>query len=298
VQAIPFDHPLYPVQLRQIHEPPLILFVKGEFNEFSTHNVLSVVGTRNPSSYGQRVGKEFGRELSAKGAVVCSGMAIGIDSLAHWGAIEGGGKTIAVVATGPDICYPSSNKKLYKTILEGHGSIVSEYFPGTTPEKWHFPERNRIIAGLSSGVLVVEAGDRSGALLTAEQAFNDSRRVFAIPGRIDSQMSIGTNRLIARNVAMLVTSVDMIFEELNWVPTQYKDVRTVVELFGREKEVFDILTYEPVHFDMLCDRANMEAGELSATLTMLELAGIVQRHPGEWYSKINQGWVQQKPTSR
>ncbi len=285
VQALPYNHPFYPPRLREIHDPPTVIFLKGALEEHDFNHAIGVVGTRRPSSYGMRLAKDVARGLSSDGVIVCSGMALGIDSLAHWGAIEGGGRTIAVVATGPDLCYPSSNKKLYDSILNGRGIVMSEYFPGTKPEKWHFPARNRIVSGLSSALVVVEAGESSGALITANLAFEQNREVFAFPGRVDSPMSVGTNALIRKSMAHIIRDHRDVLDDLQWVPTILQETRTVVELFGREKEVYELLSNEPTHFDVICERTGIPAGELSASLTMLELGGLIHRLPGDWYSR-------------
>ncbi len=287
VTAYPYIHPYYPGLLREIHDPPLIIYAKGDLIPNDLPTPVSIVGTRRPSSYGQRLAKEFAHKLASCGATVISGMAIGIDSLAHRGAIEGGGKTVAVLGCGPDVCYPSSNRPLYKLLVEGGlGAVLSEFPPGTRPETWRFPARNRIISGLSKAVVVIEAGERSGALITARLAFDQNREVFAVPGRIDSPQSAGTNSLIAKNTAHLAGSFEDILEEMTWIKgTASTEVPTMVELYGREKDIFDILSHEPMHFDHICERAAMQVGELSATLTMLELAGAVTRHPGDWYSR-------------
>ena len=287
VTALPFTHPLYPAKLRHIHSPPRVLYMKGRLDPQDLRATIAVVGTRKPTSYGRKLAKDFSRELAASGATIVSGMAVGIDSLAHWGALEAGGKTVAVLASGVDHCYPSANRPLYEKLIEQEaGAVVSEFFPGTTPEKWRFPARNRIVSGMSDALLVVEAGESSGALITANLAFGQSRCVFAIPGRVDGAMSAGTNQLIAKTVAQLVVKPEDILDNLGWVPgKKERNVPTVVELFGREKEVFDFLSSEPVHFDQICHEVGMAAGELSATLTILELGGVVERHPGEWFSR-------------
>lgn len=287
VTALPFYHPLYPARLREIADPPLVLYMKGQLTPQELDHSIAIVGTRRPTAYGQRLAKEFARGLAEAGATIVSGMAVGIDSLCHWGAIEGGGRTVAVLASGPDLCYPTSNKPLYNGLIDGtHGAVLSEFFPGTKPEPWRFPARNRIISGLSKGVVVIEAGATSGSLITADIGFEQSREIFALPGRVDAPMSMGCNKLIAANKAQLVMNYVDVLNCLNWVsvPTR-RDVPTMVELFGREKEVFDLVTTEPIHFDVLSQRLEMSAGELSATLTMLELAGIVERLPGDWYSR-------------
>ncbi|PZM81086.1 MAG: DNA-protecting protein DprA [Candidatus Melainabacteria bacterium] len=287
VTALPLNHPLYPSRLREIADPPIVLYMKGQLTPQELDHSIAIVGTRRPTTYGQRLAKEFARGLAEAGATVVSGMAVGVDSLCHWGAIEGGGRTVAVLASGPDLCYPTSNKPLYNGLIDGtHGAVLSEFFPGTKPEHWRFPARNRIISGLSKGVVVIEAGATSGSLITADIGFEQSREIFAIPGRVDAPMSMGCNKLIAANKAQLVMNYIDVLNALNWVSVPApREVPTMVELFGREKEVFELVTSEPVHFDVLSQRLEMSAGELSATLTMLELAGIVERLPGDWYAR-------------
>jgi len=288
VKAYPIMHPRYPYPLREIADPPLVLYMLGELNPDDLRYAVSVVGTRHPTQYGHRLAKQIASGLSGSGATVVSGLALGIDSLAHWGAIEGGGRTVAVLPSGVDICYPSSNKPLYARLSTGeNGAVVSEFFPGTKPKEWHFPARNRIVAGLSQAVVVVEAGETSGSLITARIAFEQSRSIYAVPGRLDSPMSRGCNQIIAETKAKLLLDYTDIFKDLNWVasPIAGREVPTVVQLFGRERDLYELITGEPVHFDVLCERTGMNAGELSATLTMLELAGVVSRHPGDWYSR-------------
>ncbi|MBY0360063.1 MAG: DNA-processing protein DprA [Candidatus Obscuribacterales bacterium] len=285
ISAVPFIDERYPFRLRQIHDPPAVLYINGAFSEADFNWVIGIVGTRNPTNYGQRIAKEFSRYLSEQGVHIASGMALGIDSLSHWGAIEGGSKTIAVLPCGADNCYPSTNKRLFKTMIEeGKGIVVSEYFPGTKPDKFRFPERNRIVSGLSRAVLVIEGNLNSGSLITARLAFEQNREVFAVPGRIDSVMSEGPNDLIARNMAHILRKPQQVMDELEWVQVDDgRNVTTMVELYGREKEVYELLSAEPIHFDVLCQKTGMAAGEMSATLTMLELAGVVNRLPGDWY---------------
>lgn len=286
-QAYPFYHPRYPFRLRQIHNAPLVIYMRGGLEPEHVQHCAAVIGTRQPTAYGQRHAKEMAREIAATGVCVVSGMALGVDSIAHWGAIESGGKTLAVLACGVDICYPSSNKPLFKKLTEDpHCGLVSEFFPGVKPEKWHFPARNRIISGLSKAVLVIEAGETSGSLITAQLAFEQSREVYAIPGRLESMASKGTNDLIRRNVATLCVSSKQILTDMGWAPgAPVRNVPTVVELYGRERELYDMISPEPVHFDYLCEKSGIPAPELSATLTMLELAGVVTRQPGDWYSR-------------
>ena len=280
--------PKYPLSLRHIHLPPPVLYVNGDISFESFTTVVGVVGTRHPSTYGQKNAKEIGRALSENGITVVSGMAAGCDSLAHWGAIEGGSPTIAVLGCGADVCYPSGNRKLFDTILEGKGAIVSEYPPGTPPETFRFPQRNRIIAGLCRALVVVEGLITSGSLITAKLAFEGDRDVFAFPGRIDNRMAEGPHDLIKRQSARLCTGIDDILEHMNFTKTRAgadRERPAVVELFGREKEVYGLITHDSIHFDQLCSKTDMDPGELSAVLTMLELAGLVLREPGDWYSR-------------
>jgi DNA processing protein len=231
--------------------------------------------------------KEITRGLAASGVTIVSGMAIGIDSYAHRATLEVGGRTVAVLGCGVDVCYPSSNRPLYELLTSGeHGAVISEYLPGTKPDTWRFPARNRIISGLSHGLVVIEAGQTSGSLITADLAFHGGKQVFALPGRVDAPMSEGTNFLISSNKAQLICRYEEVMNHLEWAhPSQAGAGPPIVELYGREKEVYEMLTNEPVHFDFLCERTGMTAGELSATLTMLELASVVTRHPGDWYSR-------------
>jgi DNA processing protein len=288
IHAFPLYHPLYPARLREIHDPPLILYVNGNLHPDYMRTTIAIVGTRRPSSYGQRYAKEIASHLARAGATIISGMAVGVDSLAHWGAIDGGGRTVAVLGCGADVCYPAGNRPLFKRLSEGDdGAVVSEFFPGTKPEPWRFPARNRIISGLSQAVLVVEAGQTSGSLITAKLAFEQSREVFALPGRIDNAMSAGTHKLIKENVAHIFISPEALLKELGWasVPAADKAIPVVVELYGKEKDIHELISNEPIHFDHLIERSGMAAGELSATLTMLELAGVVERLTGDWYTR-------------
>jgi DNA processing protein len=288
VTAWTLKDPHYPLRLRHIDDPPIVLYVKGEIGiEHLTHTI-GVVGTRQATQYGKRLAEETAKGLSEHGVTVVSGLAAGIDSCAHMGAIKGGTPTIAVLGCGPDVCYPPSNQGLFDTIVkEGKGVTISEYFPGTQPEKFRFPARNRIISGLSEAVVVVEGGLDSGSLITAYQAFDQNRSVFAFPGRVDSPMAAGPHKLIRDTRAQLCTSYEDVLDDLGWVKTKAGPVErerpAVVQLYGREREIYDLISTEPIHFDVLCEKSGMDAGEMSATLTMLELAGLILRETGDWY---------------
>ncbi|MBS1993175.1 MAG: DNA-protecting protein DprA [Cyanobacteria bacterium SZAS LIN-3] len=285
--AYAMAHPFYPAMLRHCNDPPAVLYHIGGLSLSQLEPSIGVVGTRHPSMYGQKHAKAFAKDLASAGMTIVSGMAVGVDSLAHWGAIEAGGRTIAVVAGGPDHCYPSSNRPLYKKLTESEqGCVISEFFPGIKPDQWHFPARNRIIAGMTKGLLVIEAGEKSGSLITSSQAFDYGRSVFAIPNKIESPQSIGTHKLITETKAKLVTNVQTILTDLNIAGhSRAKESPRAIELFGREREVFDLIGDEPVHFDQLADTTGMNVGELSSTLTILELAGVVERLAGDAYIK-------------
>lgn len=288
IDVYPICHPDYPLRLREISDPPCVLYAKGKMSQSDFDHPVGVVGTRRPTAYGRSLAKEFAGGLAAAGVTVVSGMAVGIDSLAHRGAIEAGGKTFAILGTGVDRCYPSSNRPLYELLIEGEkGAVISEFPPGTPAEPWRFPARNRIISGMSLAVLVVEAGESSGSLITANLANNQGRDVFSIPGRPDMEMCKGTNQLIASG-ARLTTSYLEILESLGLVPGKGGQGESrSVQVYGKEKDIYQLLSKEPVHFDELCAKMDMKAGEISAALTMLELAGAVLRHPGDCYSRLD-----------
>lgn len=294
ILAYPICHPDYPRRLKEIHDPPAVLYAMGNITKELFQCPIAIVGTRRPTAYGQGLTKEVTAHLARAGATIISGMAMGIDALAHRAAIEADGKTVAVLASGVDECYPASNRKIYEAMASGKfGAVVSEYPPGITPEPWRFPARNRIISGLSEGVIVIEAGQKSGALITANMCFEQSRELMCFPGRVDSPMSEGTNALIACNKAHLIRDYKDALKELNWAETTAVSEEqailtaeaTMVQLFGREKEVYNLITKAPVHFDYLCEQTGLGAGELSATLTMLELADVIKRSEGDWYNR-------------
>ena len=208
---VTLEDPAYPVRLAEIYDPPLLLFVRGDLRDEDVNSV-AIVGTRRPTPYGLRMAEKFGRELAARGITVISGMASGIDAAAHRGAIEAGGRTIAVLGNGVDIVYPPENAELMDRITR-HGAVVSQFAMGIKPSKGHFPYRNRIISGMSQGVLIVEAPLTSGALITARQAGEQGREVFAIPGQIGLNNSQGPHALI-REGSKLVESVEDILVEL------------------------------------------------------------------------------------
>jgi len=278
--ALLYDDPEYPEPLRDIADGPVILFRLGEATP-PDEKIVAIVGTRHPSEKGRRFAAQLGTLLARNGVTVASGMAEGIDSAAHLGALEGGGKTIAVLGSSLDVIYPATNKELAARI-KGQGALYSEYLPGTRPDRAYFPERNRIISGLSRGVVVVEAGRRSGALITASHALEQGRELFAVPGAPSDRMSEGTNDLIRRG-ARLTTSPDDIFEEL---PTLKGEVlaRKFIQLpdmTDAEKRITTLFAAGPMQVDQLSRAAELPVEQLMELLLALELKGVVRELSGK-----------------
>jgi DNA processing protein len=264
--------PAFPPQLRAIHDPPVGLFLRGVADaELLARPCAAIVGARACSPYGGQVARSLGRELAAAGLVVVSGLARGIDGAAHRGALEADGLTVAVLGSGIDRDYPASHRELARAIVE-RGLIVSEYAPGVEPAPWRFPARNRIIAGLAATTVVVEARERSGALITADLALEEGREVLAVPGEITSSLSKGTNALLRSGATPLTAAGD------------------VLELFGLKSEAAaqdapeakSILAQLPATADELARLTQLEPGPLAAALAELELAGLVVEGEGTY----------------
>lgn len=272
----------YPATLAQIDDPPALLFRAG--NEVAEdEKMIAIVGTRHPTEGGRLFTQRLAADLAVAGVTIVSGMAEGIDSAAHNGALEAGGRTVAVWGSSLDIVYPPTNRVLANRIGQ-NGTIVSEYFPGTRPDRSTFPDRNRIIAGLSEGVVVVEAGRKSGALITASQALAQGRDVFAVPGSPTAQTSLGTNDLI-RKGARLVTSVDDIFDELPRLRGQVlaRRFRQLDDLTDNEKRIADLLGQGPQQLDLIARQAQLPIGDTMELLLALELKGVVRELAGKRY---------------
>lgn len=276
VSILTWCDPAYPALLREIAASPPVLYLKGRLSE-ADQFALAVVGTRSADSYGQQVTERLVTELARGQVTVVSGLALGIDALAHHAALEAGGRTIAVLACGLDIVYPARNAKLARRIVEsGQGALMSEYPLGVQPESGNFPARNRIISGLSQGVLVVEAGERSGALITAEFASKQGREIFAVPGNIFSSRCQGTNRLL-HDGAHLVMEVKDILEALNlFMLPQQVEVQMALPENSEERALLALLGHEPIHINELIISSDLPAPTVTATLTMLELKGLVK----------------------
>lgn len=277
----------YPTNLRNIHDPPPVIYVKGEILPEDDWAV-AVVGTRHASVYGKEAARRLATDLAINGVTVVSGLAAGIDTVAHQAALDAGGRSIAVLGSGVDRIYPEQNAALARR-LQDQGVLVSEYALGTRPERSNFPPRNRIISGLSLGVLVVEAGVRSGALITAEFAGDQGRDVFAIPGSIFQSSCEGSNRLI-QDGAKPVLSVSDILEELNLQQvTMQAEVRATVPTTAIERQVLEMLSSEPTHVDELGRSANLPPATVAGTLALLELKGLARQTGGMSYVLAREG---------
>ncbi len=275
VTLVSREHPAYPPLLAQIPAPPPLLYVRGKLAPVDAWAV-AVVGTRSPTSYGKEAAYRVVSDLAAAGVTVVSGLAMGIDTVAHKAALGQGQRTIAVLACGADLVYPERNGALAEQICES-GAIVSEFPLGTRPTPQMFPVRNRLISGLSLGTLVVEAGIGSGALITVDFALEQGRDVFAVPGSIFSKVSAGANRLI-RNGAMLVSGAEDILEALNLnTMAAQQEVQLTFPEDPTEAALLEHVSYEPQHVDELRRAAGLPIDQISAMLAMLELKGLVRQ---------------------
>lgn len=279
------DDARYPRALRDIPDPPLLLYVIGR-SALLTRPALAIVGSRNATAQGAANARAFARALSAEGLTIVSGMALGIDAAAHEGGLEGRGATVAVIGTGADRIYPARNEGLARRIA-AEGCIVSEYPLGTPATPANFPRRNRIISGLCRGVLVVEAAARSGSLITAHVANDQGRDVFAIPGSIHAPLSKGCHKLIKEG-ARLVESAADVLQELGMLAPDAPAPEQVARLTGELGALLHALGHEPAGADRLVTLTGMAAGTLSGHLLALELAGHVERLPGGLFQRVNQ----------
>ena len=284
VSAITLLEPEYPTWLQHIQSPPAVLYVRGSL-EPQDELALAVVGTRRATRYGLEVTRRIVPELVRAGVTIVSGLALGIDGAAHQAALDAGGRTLAVMACGVDVVYPREHRLLARAISE-NGALLSEYPPGVQPDARNFPPRNRIISGLSRGVLVVEAGEKSGALITAQFALEQGRETFAIPGSVFSCQSRGTNGLIQRGEAKLVLSADDILEELALQRSAAQlEMRLAMPVDDLEKQVLSAVSAEPLHIDELSRTLGLPVAALSSVLMTLELKGLVHSS-GQFYSAI------------
>lgn len=283
IQLVHLESEEYPYALKQIYDPPPLLYVRGSLP--TNERAIGIVGTRDASDYALKFSEELAQNLARANMTIVSGLALGIDSAAHRGAVNTDhGQTVAVLGSGVDVIYPRQNQALAKRIEEGHGAIISEYAIGTQPTATNFPGRNRIINGLSKGVVVVEAGEKSGALITADYALEEGRTVFAVPGRVGDSKAKGTLNLIKQG-AVLVQSVEDILNEFGWTASTTKTPEKVLELSSQEQLIVKALE-QPLLLDDLLERTHLPVTELLKCLTLLELKGITKQLPGGRYTKL------------
>jgi DNA processing protein len=277
----------YPKRLKDIYDPPALLYVRGELKK-EDEFAISIVGSRKTTPYGRWFTEKVSQELARHGVTIVSGMARGIDSLAHWGAISGGGRTIAVLGCGVDVIYPSENRNLFAKMID-RGAILSEFPMGSPPEGGHFPRRNRIISGLSLGVVVVQASEKSGSLITAGYALEQGREVFAVPGNVGTESSRGTHRLIKEGAKLVESSEDILEEILpQWRGERETTPKVEIprpDLTEEEKVLYEFLSETPLHIDVIIRESRLDPGKVSSLLLNLELKGLVSQWPGKCFSK-------------
>src|SRR3954454_16562948 len=283
------ESPLYPKQLREIHAPPIVLYVWGELAERDQH-AIAVIGSRRTTHYGLEAAKKLSYQLAYAGLTVISGLARGIDTAAHHGALAAKGRTIAVIGSGLLKLYPPENAALAEKIRNGSGAIVSEFSMEIEPDRQTFPMRNRIISGWSHGILVVEAGLNSGALITATQALEQGRAVYAVPGHINAPSAIGSNRLIQRGAKLVMDASD-ILEDLEILlpeakPSPETAARPLPPLSDEERRVYDAIDAAETAIDDIAARSALPSAAVSSTLLQLELKRLVKQLPGKYFVKL------------
>lgn len=282
IDLLHWDSDKYPAALKAIPVSPPTLFKQGEFTA-ADQQAIAIVGTRRVSNYGRQMTQDIAAALVQNGVTIVSGLARGVDSIAHQTAVECGGRTIAVLGSGLDCIYPPENRQLAAQIINGSGVLLSEYMLGVQPEAKNFPPRNRIISGLSLGVIVIEAGKKSGALITARFADDQHKPIYALPGNVTNVVSAGPNKLIQQG-AKLITSAADVLDNLNLERvTQQKAVQMALPDSAEEAALIAQLSHEPLHLDELIRQVNFPAALVSSTLTMLELKGTVQQVGGMHY---------------
>lgn len=322
ISILTYGDAAYPVRLKNIHQPPFVLYYKGCLPDWESVPVIGIVGTRKASGYGLRAARQLGAQIASCGALVASGGADGIDTMALEGALAAQKKVVAVLGFGADVVYPTRNRDLFQRI-ERQGCLLTEFAPGTPPNAWNFPQRNRIISGLSCGILVVEAPERSGALNTARHAIEQGRDVYVVPGNVDSISSAGSNQLLREGAMPVLSGWDVVsqYESLypGFVckeetaaaeacfrnepvlprPAYQADNKSIdnpdksrysVEdnrnhnLTAEEKAVLSLLSHQPVPADQIIADAGLPTGKVLSVLTMLAMKGLVQNHPGKYLS--------------
>ncbi len=318
IRIMTFDSPYYPKLLANIFDPPYVLYVKSRNRiDLNKELTISVIGTRKMSEYGRSVAIKFGSDLASSGVTIVSGMARGIDGAALTGALSAGGKTVAVLGCGADVVYPPEHREMMNKIAET-GMVISEYPPGTPPLQNNFPKRNRIMSGLALGTVIIESDESGGSIITASQALEQGRDVFAVPGNVNAQSSSGTNELIRQGAHLVTSALDVISEYQNEyinifekamqteqirsqsepaLISDEKEVRQVPkpvlpvvdnnlykELPETEKRIIDCMSLTPTHVDTIAEKTQLSASELNAALTLLEMKGLVKQIAGRHFT--------------
>ena len=283
------ESPSYPKPLREIHAPPIVLYVWGELEE-RDHHAIGIIGARRTTHYGTESAKKLAYQLAYAGLTIISGLARGIDTAAHQGALAAKGRTIAVIGSGLSKLYPPENRALAEKIRDGNGAIVSEFSMEIEPDRQTFPMRNRIISGWSHGILVVEAGLNSGALITAGQALEQGRLVYAVPGQIDRPTAAGSNRLIQQGAKLVMDASD-ILDDLQILlpetkPSPEATLRPLPPLSEEERQVYEAIDASETPIDDIAKRSNLPSGTVSSTLLQLELKRLVKQLPGKYFVKL------------
>jgi DNA processing protein len=284
IQVVIWNDLEYPRRLKEIDHPPPVLYISGELSE-TDPGAVAVVGTRRVTAYGRQVTEEIGRDLAINSVCVISGLARGVDALAHQAALRNGGRTLAVLGSGLDQIYPPEHRSLADQICE-RGALISDYPPGTAPDAANFPPRNRIISGMAQAVIVVEAGEKSGALITAAFAAEQGREVFAVPGYLYAPQSRGTNQLI-RAGAHIYLNVEDVLRTLNMTHLEmHRSARSILPSDSTEATLFALLGREPMHVDAIQEQAELPVEQVTAVLTMMELKGLVRQVGGMRYIAV------------
>jgi DNA processing protein len=286
IRVLTWEDDDYPARLAEIPQPPPVVYLRGNYMEEDAWAV-AIVGTRRVTAYGKQVTEEIASNLGRNGVTVVSGLARGVDSIAHTAALHAGGRTLAVLGSGVDRIYPPENRRLAEQMLE-HGAIISDYAPGTPPDAANFPPRNRIISGLARAVIVVEAGNTSGALITAAFAAEQGRSVFAVPGSIYAPQCAGTNLLIQQG-ARPYLNVQDVLEILNLSQvSEQRAVRAVLPGDAVEASLYSVLGNEPLHIDQIRRQTDLPIEKVSAALVMMELKGMVRQVGGMQYIAVRE----------
>lgn len=288
--VITAESPIYSRQLREIHAPPIVLYAWGEILERDYH-AIGIIGSRRTTHYGTESAKKLSYQLAYAGLTVISGLARGIDTAAHQGALAAKGRTIAVIGSGLNKLYPPENAGLAEKIVNGNGAVVSEFSMDVEPDRQTFPMRNRIISGWSHGVLVVEAGLNSGALITATQALDQGRAVYAVPGHINAPSAMGSNRLIQQGAKLVMEASD-ILDDLSILlpeakPSPEAAKRPLPTLSDDERRIYDAIDASETSIDAIATKADLPSGTVSSLLLRLELKHLVKQLPGKYFVKLS-----------